>query len=188
MIRLWGCFRVCRIAPPGKSRRKLEDMNWFKPPDFLNQVLIRPFREEDQAPAKKLILNGLSERWGWLDPRKNPDLEDIRSYFAEGVFLLAEHRGEIVGTGGLLQGGEGRAQIVRVHVAEHVQRQGLGSLILSKLCEKAMELGCQRVFLETTESWEDVIRFYESNGFHITHYTDDKVYLAKQLDVQTQGA
>lgn len=159
-------------------------MNWFKAPDFLSQVLIRPFNSGDQGGAKQLILNGLSEHWGWLDPRLNPDLEDIQSSYAQGIFLVAEYRGEIVGTGGLLPGGDDRAQIVRVYVAEHCRRMGLGSLIVHTLCEKAQSMGYKRVVLETTESWKEVISFYEANGFYITQYQEDNVYLAKTLDVQ----
>lgn len=157
-------------------------MGWLTPKDILSQVIIRPFRPEDQKPVRSLILNGLSEHWGWLDPRKNPDLVDIYTAYKDGLFLVAEYKGDVVGTGGLLPGGDSRARIVRVYVAEHCRRMGLGSQILNTLCEKAQSLGYTRVVLETTESWEDVIRFYESNGFYITHYISDNVYLAKQLD------
>lgn len=157
-------------------------MGWVAPKDFLSQVVIRPFRPEDQISVKKLILNGLSEHWGWLDPRKNPDLVDIRSSYADGIFLVAEFKGEIVGTGGLLPSGDSRARIVRVHVTEHCRRMGLGSRIVNTLCEKALALGYTRVVLETTESWKNVISFYESNDFYITHYIEENVYLAKQLD------
>lgn len=167
-------------APSNASENDVS-MGWLTPTDFLSRVVIRPFRPEDQIPVRKLILNGLSEHWGWLDPRKNPDLVDIGSYFEDGLFLVAEYNGEIVGTGGLLQGGDGRAQIVRVHVAEHCRRMGLGSRIVNTLCEKALALGYTRVVLETTESWKGVICFYESNDFNITHYIGDDVYLAKQL-------
>lgn len=157
-------------------------MGWLVPKDFLSQVLIRPFRPEDQNPVKNIILNGLAEHWGWLDPRKNPDLDDVSVSFVDGLFLVAEFRGDIVGTGGLLPCGDSRAQIVRVHVAEHCRRMGLGSRIVNTLCERALALGYTRIILETTESWKGVISFYERNGFYITHYLDDNVYLAKQLD------
>ena len=45
----------------------------------------------DQEAAQRLILAGLVEHWGTLDPTKNPDLDDIqRSYVSRGhTFLVA---------------------------------------------------------------------------------------------------
>lgn len=156
-------------------------MDWLIVQDFLSQVEIRPFTREDQAPARQLILNGLAEYWGWLEPQKNPDLDDIGTYFAHGVFLVAVYRGEIIGTGGLLPGEDGSAQIVRVHVAEHCRHKGLGSEIVAELCEHARMLGNKKVILETTATWLDAIAFYEHIGFHITHTLNGDAYMAKQL-------
>jgi ribosomal protein S18 acetylase RimI-like enzyme len=159
---------------------------WLKPRDLLTAVKIRPFMREDQLPVKQLILSGLAEHWGWLDPQKNPDLDDLASYYAEGLFLVAVDQGEIIGTGGLLAGSNGQAQIVRVTVSECCRRSGLGSLIVDVLCENARERGFKEVVLETTETWEDAISFYEHNGFRITHYLNGDVYMAKQLENQAE--
>ena len=40
-------------------------------------VIILPFQPENQAEVKNLILAGLAEHWGMIDPSKNPDLNDI---------------------------------------------------------------------------------------------------------------
>ena len=40
------------------------------------EIIIIPFQPEDQAACKNLILNGLTEHWGTLDPGKNHDLDD----------------------------------------------------------------------------------------------------------------
>ena len=53
------------------------------------EVVIRPFRPEDQAAAKSLILAGLEAHWGFLDPTRNPDLDDITSTYAGATFLLS---------------------------------------------------------------------------------------------------
>jgi ribosomal protein S18 acetylase RimI-like enzyme len=163
-------------------------MDWFAIQDFLSQVEIRPFEREDQIPAKQLILNGLAEHWGWLDPRKNPDLDDIASFYTGGIFLVAEKGGEIVGTGGLLPGDGEQAQIMRVHVAEHYRRLGLGTLIVNELCKYARQSGFKTVVLETTETWEDAVAFYAGIGFHVTHHLDGDVYMAKQLNPPSPGA
>lgn len=162
-------------------------MDWLIPQDTLSSVEIRPFKREDQLPARQLILNGLAEHWGWLDLSKNPDLDDIAACYSGGVFLVAVHRGEIIGTGGLLPGADRSAQIVRVHVAEHYRRMGVGSLIMDALSEIARGMGFMRLVLETTATWEDAIAFYRRLGFQTTHHLDGDVYMAKQLDPAWQA-
>ena len=60
---------------------------------------IRPFQPSDQAIAKQLILEGLAEHWGTLDPTLNPDLNDIAQSYTEGNFIVALLDGHIIGTG-----------------------------------------------------------------------------------------
>jgi hypothetical protein len=43
-------------------------------------LTISPFHPADQAAARTLILAGLQERWGHLDPRYNADLDDIATH------------------------------------------------------------------------------------------------------------
>jgi hypothetical protein len=39
----------------------------------------------------------------------------------------------------------------------------------------------QQVILETTETWSDVIRFYQRHGFHVTQFEVGDVYFALDL-------
>ncbi len=145
-------------------------------------IVLEPFRPEDQAEARALILAGLAEHWGFLDPTRNPDLDDIAASYADGTFLVARRAGRIVGTGALLPRQDGVAEIVRMSVAGDLRRQGIGRLILQELCRRARQQGFRRVILETTATWHEVIAFYLRYGFHVTHYQDGDVYFA--LDLQ----
>ena len=40
-------------------------------------IRISEFEPSDQAAARRLILDGLAERWGVLDESLNPDLNEI---------------------------------------------------------------------------------------------------------------
>lgn len=79
---------------------------------------IRQFKPADQEAARQLILAGLVEHWGTLDPRKNSDLRNIQhSYPDQGhTFLVALHGGRIVGTGALLVETKRRGRITRMSV------------------------------------------------------------------------
>lgn len=161
-------------------------------------ITLRIFRPEDQQQVQSLILNGLAQHWGTLDPTKNPDLENIAKSYAGAVFLVAEHNSKIVGTGALIPHFHRRgrppclpscsgnqdddtAEIVRMSVARGMRRQGLGSQILQELCLRARKLGFRRIVLETTAAWQEVIAFYQRSGFVITHSRDGDVYFELTL-------
>lgn len=148
-----------------------------------DSIHIRPFRPTDQAQTRKLILAGLKEHWGTLDPAFNHDLKDITKNYAEAVFLVAEDTKtlRIVGSGALVPRGEGVAEVVRMSVAKPLRRVGLGTRILQALIDHARAQGLQQVILETTETWAEVVAFYQRFGFRITHHQDGDVYFAFDL-------
>jgi len=147
----------------------------------IQAINILPFRPENQAKVKSLILTGLTEHWGTLDTSKNPDLDDIGLTYANAVFLVAWQNNKIIGTGALVPKSSDTAEIVRMSVAANMRRNGIGEKILQRLCEHAEFNGYKRLVLETTDTWHEVIEFYKKFGFQITHYLDGDVYFA--LDI-----
>lgn len=140
------------------------------------EIIISDFQPTDQDEAKALILAGLVDHWGWLDPTLNPDLTDIAESYRQAIFLVARLDGRMVGTGALKPHGEGVAEIVRMSVAKDLRRLGLGRKILAELVARARDMGLRKIILETTETWNEVIAFYLSFGFRITHHQDGDVY------------
>ncbi len=144
----------------------------------MEELTIRPFIPSDQDEVKALILAGLVDHWGFLDPTRNPDLNDIAASYAGATFLVARRDGRMVACGALAPRGEGCAEIVSMSVARELRRLGLGRMILERLLAQARASGIRRVVLETTETWQEVIAFYLSFGFRITHHQDGDVYFA----------
>lgn len=152
---------------------------------------IRRFEAQDQAAAKRLILAGMAEHWGLLDPNLNPDLNDIGASYADALFLVAWLGEKMVGTGALVarsDDGAGKpavAEIVRMSVASDQRRLGIGNAILRRLCEEGKRLGFRRIILETNANWEGAVAFYQRFGFGVTHYEEGafgrKVYFALDL-------
>ena len=145
------------------------------------RVEIHPFRAEDQEAVKRLILAGLVDHWGTLDPSKNPDLNDIAASYAGAVFLVAWHDGCVAGTGALVRRSADVGEIVRMSVAGPLRRHGLGRAILRRLIDQAAALGYRRLILETTETWQEVIAFYQGFGFRHTHTLGKDAYFALEL-------
>jgi len=147
-----------------------------------NEFTIRSFHPEDQAAVKTLILEGLEDHWGAIDPTKNPDLDDIGSAYARGFFRVAVLEGRIVGTGALLPRADGSMEIVRMSVGRDLRRQGIGSSILRQLIRDAKASGCRKIILETTSTWNDAIAFYQGHGFRPTHIQGGDAYFLLELD------
>jgi GNAT superfamily N-acetyltransferase len=148
---------------------------------ILHDLTIVPFRPENQTEVKRLILAGLTEHWGQLDPTKNPDLDDIGATYAQATFLVAWWHGTIVGTGALLPRSAQIAEIVRMSVAPSMRRHGIGRRLLQHLMAHAKAQGYRRMILETTAAWHDVIAFYQRQGFQITHHREGDVYFVLDL-------
>src|SRR5690242_11084261 len=102
------------------------------------KLVIRPFIRADQAAARRLILDGLAEHFGWLDATLNPDLDDIWAhYVANGaLFVVAEIDGVPVGTGALVPEGTG-GRLVRISVAPAQRRRGVGRAVVDDLVRAA---------------------------------------------------
>ena len=120
---------------------------------------------DDQDAARRLVLEGLREHFGFLDETRNPDLDDIASSYAGQVFLLAEEQGRIVGTGALVRVTKHVGQIGRMSVDRQHRRTGIGRMILARLLEHASASGYRWIVLETNQAWADANAFYRAGGF-----------------------
>lgn len=129
-------------------------------------------RPELHDAVRALILDGLREHWGTIDPALNRDLDDLSAAYPDGATLVACHRGEVVGTGTLRRRHGNVAEIVRMSVAPAFRRSGLGRRLTQALLETARGWGIERVVLETSAAWTEVVEFYARCGFTVTHYED----------------
>jgi len=139
------------------------------------------FQPCHQDEAKRLVLAGLGEHWGWLDPNKNLDLEDIAKNYDAGSFLVALSDARVIGTGAILPRSTKVSEIVRMSVDRSARRTGVGTRMLCRLVDQAHHWGCKQVILETTKGWHDAIYFYEKCGFKQTHCLESDVYFALDL-------
>ena len=75
-------------------------------------------------------------------------------------FLVAERDGEVVGCGALHVMWEDLAEVRTVAVDPALAGQGIGSLLLSALIQRAREVGVKKVFCLTF-----AVPFFERHGF-----------------------
>lgn len=145
---------------------------------------IRDFLPTDQETVRSLILQGLGEHFGRIDPTLNPDLDDIQqTYIKPGHrFIVVETAGELVGTAALITERPGIGRIVRVTVKPNQRRAGIGRTLVQHLIQLAQEIGCHQILVETNIDWFDAIRLYQKCGFKEYDRDEEEVHLSLTLE------
>jgi GNAT superfamily N-acetyltransferase len=145
----------------------------------MTDIQIRPFHPFDQESARALILTGLADHFEILDPNLNHDLKDIQANFVDrgDLFLVVLDREELIGTGALLRESFGIGRIVRMSVAAHRRREGIGRRLIQELILEARKLNYAKIFVETNDDWFDAIRLYEECGFRPYGYHNGEIHM-----------
>ena len=150
----------------------------------MSELCVRSFAESDQQATRALVLTGLQDHWGTLDPSLNPDLNDIAGWYGalDGRTIVAEIDGEIVGAGTIHRGDDdGTAILVRMSVSGAHRGRGIGKRLVRELADVAREQGYQRIECETTDTWQDAITLYLACGFEIIDRRDGDVFFRLNL-------
>ena len=150
----------------------------------MSEISVRAFSKADQQIVRALVLAGLQEHWGELDPTLNPDLNDIGGWYGamDGSTVVAEIDGEIVGTGTIHRGREeSTAVLVRMSVSGAHRGKGIGKRLVRELAEAARSRGYARIECETTDTWQDAINLYLACGFEIIDRRDGDVFFRLNL-------
>jgi ribosomal protein S18 acetylase RimI-like enzyme len=126
--------------------------------------VIRPFQAADTDAVVELW-----QRCGLTRPWNNP-YEDIalKMDFQPELFFVGTLDGRIVAA--VMAGYEGhRGWIQYLGVSPDVQRQGIGSRIVTEAERALRELGCVKINLQVRETNQAVIAFYQHLGFSSDH-------------------
>lgn len=82
-----------------------------------------------------------------------------------GVILIAEYRGEVVGTCALLNKGERTFELAKMAVIPKVQGHQIGYKLGQEAIRRAKNLGARLLFLETNSSLKPALSLYAKLGF-----------------------
>lgn len=145
---------------------------------------IMPVSVQYEEAARQLILDGLEERFGFLDYSFNPDLRNIIQNYRKngGVFLIGLQDNKVVCTGALTKEGTTAGRIQRMSVKKSHRRSGLAESMLRKLEETARQLGYEELVLETNNEWHSAIEFYKKMGYGMDWQDEERSHFLKVLD------
>jgi histidinol dehydrogenase len=133
--------------------------------DFLDTQII------DYQPDMAIHFKKINEEWinqffKLEDPdRKVLDNPDTYILAKGGAIIFARHKGEIVGTCGLLKSGENEYELVKMGVTASAQGKKIGKKLGIAILEKAKSMGATKVILESNRVLKSAILLYKSLGF-----------------------
>jgi ribosomal protein S18 acetylase RimI-like enzyme len=133
---------------------------------------IRTFSETDRRAVIEL--------WKACDltrPWNNPDLDISRKLSIQPeLFLVGEVQGEVVASA--MGGYDGhRGSVFYLAVSPPCQGRGYGKLLMAKLEELLIALGCPKLNIVVRASNAQALKFYEAEGYSV----DDVISLGKRL-------
>ncbi len=131
-------------------------------------ITIRPYEPSDQTAIWELHRLALQASGADLnDGLWDADLGNIPSVYLEnrGCFLVGIREGRLIAMGALKRIDSEQAEVKRMRVHPHFQRQGYGTQILQALEKEGRRLGYKVLQLDTTTVQTDAQKLYEKHGF-----------------------
>ena len=129
----------------------------------------RQYQSSDAEAVRELHILGLEQMGAYFGEGPwDADLNQIEQVYLQnqGEFLVGLEDGRLIAMGALQKTSEGLAEIKRMRVHPDYQGRGIGQLILSRLEEKARELGYTRLHLDTSTKQLAAQHLYQKNGFY----------------------
>ena len=122
------------------------------------------------------------------EPGAPPSADDMT------CFCVAYQNDKPVSCGGLRKLDEHSAELKRMFVTKEARGTGAANAVLGFLEQKSIDLGIDRLLLETGDQLIQAQRFYTRNGYHIIpnfgYYSgvDTSICMEKQLTRSQTGA
>tara|TARA_R110002049_G_scaffold305056_3_gene501136 strand:+ start:89162 stop:89578 length:417 start_codon:yes stop_codon:yes gene_type:complete len=135
---------------------------------------IREYRISDRREVAEL--------WGQVFPasavHNNPyDVIDRKFATRDGLFFVATLENRVIGT--VLAGYDGhRGWLYRLAVSTNQRRSGIGTALVRYAETRLARRGCLKVNLQVRVNNTEVVRFYESLGFHC----EERISMGKIID------
>ena len=130
-------------------------------------MIVRDYTPNDAAAFRDLNLAWV-EAFFTVEDEDRAQLEDPNTHIFDkgGAILIAEYKGEAVGTVGLVPGhGDGVLELIKMSARSDIQGKGIGRALMDAAIEKAREMGASQIWLETNTSLEAALALYRKSGF-----------------------
>ncbi len=126
--------------------------------------------------TRVVVIEPGAARAAWVELLELADeAAPLRGYLQQGVLygVFDDDTGRRRGAVLVLDLGDDVAELRAVAVAESDQGEGLGSWMVSEVCNRLPANGVQRVIVGTASSGIRQLAFYQRLGFRLTHVERD---------------
>jgi len=140
--------------------------------DETAELIIRSASNKDCGRVQTLVFGVLRE-YGLAPDLEGTDrdISDIETHYIRrgGVFeLIEDARGNLLGTCGLYPMNAETVELRKMYFAKKLRGRGVGKKTLSRMIEKAREMGFKKIYLETASVLKEAVALYEKFGFEET--------------------
>jgi GNAT superfamily N-acetyltransferase len=124
-------------------------------------------RSRDAAALVTDFFAEIAARYPGFDPANQPPAPvEAFTRTRRGAFVVASLDREPVACAGLQRLDDGTAELRRVFVRETARGRGVARALLAAVIEAAVELGYERIRLDTGDRLTEAQALFRSTGFH----------------------
>ncbi|MBI1836473.1 MAG: GNAT family N-acetyltransferase [Flavobacteriia bacterium] len=135
-------------------------------------LIIREIQQKDNKEIASIIRSSLIE-FGVDKPGTvftDPTTDQLFELFQQenSVYFIAELNGKMVGGCGLYPTNglpEGSIELVKLYLTKAARGKRIGFQLMIQCIQKAKELNCSSIYLESLPELSNAIKLYESLGF-----------------------
>jgi ribosomal protein S18 acetylase RimI-like enzyme len=140
---------------------------------ILEMVKIRKFRQTD----KDSVITIWKDVFNPQKPHNDPELViNMKTKHNDGLFFIAEENKQLIGT--IMGGFDGhRGWLYSLAVSPKYRRKGVGTLLVNKVLNELINLGCIKVNLQIYSDNRSTVEFYKKIGFLI----EDRISMGKKI-------
>lgn len=129
-------------------------------------------RSDEALAALRAYVAEMVERSVWAG--KPEAVEDVDDFLPpSGGFIVALIQGDVVGCGAVRTLDPGIGELKRMWVSPERRRQGIGTALLHSLEQLSIELGHERLRLDSNQELSEAIALYVREGFMPTDRYND---------------
>ncbi len=106
-------------------------------------------------------------RYFVMEEADHRSLGDPKGYILDkgGYILMANYKGEVVGTCALINDGDGIYELAKMAVSPKAQGLKIGKLLGEAAIQKARDAGAEKVYLVSNRRLETALHLYKRLGF-----------------------
>ena len=141
----------------------------------MTSIKVIPYASEYRRAFERLNSVWIEEYF-WME---DVDLKVLRDPEGEiiargGMVFFAKEGDSIVGTGAVINHGDGLYEISKMAVDENHQGKGIGRRIITHAIDWVKESSGKKIFIETNTVLETAVNLYRKLGFVSVQDTSDK--------------